>query len=128
MSVCRTDDSPWCAPGTCPDCDKARGWPLNKPEILGFSEDELRAELKRRNDEKEIAAGLAKKVRVDRVQRMIAVPAAHDLILLLSPDHSRNTCVEGKSINEGRCWRCDIQAMLDCQDAEEIEKRVRITL
>lgn len=24
MSVCRYDDSPWCAPGTCVHCDDAR--------------------------------------------------------------------------------------------------------
>jgi len=30
MSVCRMDDSPWCTPGTCKDCDAARGEPTKE--------------------------------------------------------------------------------------------------
>lgn len=69
MSVCMMDDSPWCSPGTCTDCDAARRPP--KDEVAELKEKLAAAEA--RVKEMSGAASSAASTTVTALERIQAM-------------------------------------------------------
>lgn len=94
-----------------------------------FSDEELRRELRDREDT------LIERARQERVRRTILlsgylqVPEARALLVLLLPEHSRTTCTGDDEIaNDGRCCRCTVLQAIAAGDAGTLIDQMRIVL
>ncbi len=73
-----------------------------KTDLSKVAQDDLLAELKRRETAREEAERKAKE------KRDASVVANIDALLALVPEHGRTSCSDEKPVNESRCNRCTL--------------------
>lgn len=85
--------------------------------LENFTDDQLRAELKRRDDERAAEAEQRKQQRISDLRFYLTTSAGRELLGMLLPEHSRNTCND-KNPNVDRCTRCTVLDALANEDWE----------
>lgn len=89
-------------------------------KLDGVSDDELRVELKRRDDARAAELKKEKEGRVASLAVSFSYPVVRGFFKYLLPEHSRNSC-DDKNPNIGRCSRCTFESLVDNEDWEALD-------
>lgn len=93
-----------------------------------YTEDQLRAEIRRREEEAAERARRERQLRLETFSELIDFPVVQRFVRLILPQHSRTTCSEDDEdvVNDGRCMRCTVLQAMAVHDVEKLSE-MRLT-
>lgn len=95
--------------------------------LSDLTDEQLRAELKRRDDEKAARIAAEREARIQKMEFYLSFPEARNLLRFLLPEHSRTTCgAEDSCSNVYRCTRCTINEKLATGDYAYIVDHLKL--
>jgi hypothetical protein len=101
-------------------------------KLDNISDEDLRAELKRRDEERQRAREHAEAVKLAAFIEVMNADTKlfQTLFSLLLPDHGRNTCSTeaGSHVNVDRCYRCTVNWLIKNEDWPELLRRLRLSV
>jgi hypothetical protein len=92
-------------------------------DLTKATDDQLKAELKRREDERKVQ----ERLRLEAHQKIVLDHI--DALLSLVPTHGRTSCSDENPCNayNSRCQRCSLLKAKEYRDASEIQVTVQVT-